>query len=339
MTMRASVVVPTFKRTYLLERCLAALMRQDLDPASWEVIVADDAASHETERLLARWLAGDEPGANADGRATRQGPALRYVAVTHAHGPAAARNAGWHAASGEIIAFTDDDTLPEPNWLRTGLEAFADGVVGVSGRIIVPTSAAPIDYERNEAGLECADFPTANCFYRRDALEAVGGFDERFTAAWREDGDLYFTLLRQTNGQVKRFLRVPEAIVVHPVRPARWGVSLGQQRKSMFNALLYKKHPELYRQMIQSQPPWHYYSIVGALMAALGGLIGRNQRLALGAAGVWLLLTGRFCARRLAETSRAPSHVAEMLLTSALIPPLSVYWRLRGALKFRVLFL
>ena len=57
------------------------------------------------------------------------------------------------------------------------------------------------------------------------------------------------------------------------------------------------------------------------------------------AAAVWLVLTGRFCARRLRGTSHAPRHVAEMVVTSALIPPLCVFWRLFGALKHRVVFL
>ena len=75
------------------------------------------------------------------------------------------------------------------------------------------------------------------------------------------------------------------------------------------------------------------------LALALAGAGCGRRRWALGAAAVWLLLTQRFCARRLQGTSHAPGHVAEMIVTSALIPPLSVFWRLRGALKFRVVFL
>ena len=48
-----------------------------------------------------------------------------------------------------------------------------------------------------------AEFVTANCFCRREVLEAVGGFDERFTAAWREDSDLHFRLL-DTGGTIVR---------------------------------------------------------------------------------------------------------------------------------------
>ncbi|HMQ54642.1 MAG TPA: glycosyltransferase [Anaerolineae bacterium] len=321
MSIQVSVVVPTFKRPDLLQRCLEALMAQDFDPAAYEVIVADDAASAETEAVV-------------QAQAAVAAPRLRYLAVTGQHGPAAARNQGWQAAEGAIIAFTDDDCLPEPDWLRAGVAAFEAEVAGVSGRVIVPLPASPTDYERDAAGLEQTEFVTANCFYRREALAAVGGFDERFTAAWREDSDLFFALLARGS----RLAYAPAARVVHPVRPARWGVSLSQQRKSFFNALLYKKHPDFYRQYIQAGPPGHYYSILAALGLAFSGVMGRCRWLALGATGVWLFLTGRFCRRRLRHNSRALSHVSEMVVTSALIPPLAVFWRIWGALKFRVVF-
>jgi hypothetical protein len=53
----------------------------------------------------------------------------------------------------------------------------------------------------------------------------------------------------------------------------------------------------------------------------------------------WSIMTAQFCLQRLDGTSRAPSHIAEMAVTSALIPPTTVFWRLYGAWKFRVLFL
>jgi len=68
-------------------------------------------------------------------------------------------------------------------------------------------------------------------------------------------------------------------------------------------------------------------------------MLSRNQGLAFGAACLWMLLMGSFCLQRLRQTSRQPGHVAEMLVTSALIPPLAIFWRLRGAIKFRVWFL
>jgi glycosyltransferase involved in cell wall biosynthesis len=323
MSLRASVVVPTYRRPDLLGRCLKALDAQDLDPSAWEVVVADDAADPATRRQV-------------EGFAAAARAPVRYVAVSLRHGPAAARNAGWRAARGEVLAFTDDDCVPAPGWLSAGLSALEKdpGLSAAAGRVVVPLAQRPTDYELDAAGLQDAEFVTANCFCRRRALEAVGGFDERFTAAWREDSDLQFTLL----GRGERVGRVPEAVVVHPVRPARWGVSLLQQRKCLFDALLYKKHPILYKQRIRPGWPWDYYVIVGALGTAAGGALAGSAAVALAGAGVWVALTGRFCARRLRRTSWAPRHVAEMVFTSALIPPLSVSWRLYGAGKFRAVF-
>lgn len=315
--MFVSVVIPTYRRPDPLARCLAAVTAQDVD--DYEVIVADDAANDATRRQVES--------------ITSRVP-VRYVAVAGDHGPAAARNRGWHAARGDVIAFTDDDTIPDPGWLRAGRMAIEAGADAVTGRTIVPLPAAPTDYERNEAGLERGEFITANCLVRRDALKAVGGFDERFTAAWREDSDLQFALLERGC----RIERAADAVVVHPVRPAPWGVSLRQQRKSRFDALLCRKHPRLYRDRIRPGTPWNYYAIVAALLAGASAAVAASGILATGAAAVWLVLTGRFVARRLRGTPHAPRHFAEMCVTSVLIPPLAVFWRLNGAVRFRAWF-
>lgn len=282
-----TVVIPTCGRPELLARCLAALERQTLRPDAVEVIVVDDSV-------------------------------LRS-------GPAAARNRGWRQARAPIVAFTDDDTEPQPAWLAEGLRAMA-GADAAAGRVVMPIPARPTDYERDAQGLERAEFVTANCFVRRELLERIGGFDEGFRMAWREDSDLHFRLLRCG----ARLVRAPRAVVVHPVRPAPWGVSLRQQRKVLFDALLFKKHRELYRSRIRARPRWDYYAIVGALLMAP---VFPSLLL------VWSLLTGRFFVQRMRGASRRPAHVLEMLLTSVLIPPLAVYWRLRGALRYRVAFL
>jgi GT2 family glycosyltransferase len=321
--MRVSVVVPTYRRRQLLARCLAALAAQDFPPDECEIIVADDAASEETRLQVGEF-------------ARTAGPAVVYAPVTAAHGPAAARNLGWRAARGEVIAFTDDDCVPAVGWLAAGVAALeADPTAeAVSGQVVVPLPQEPTDYQRDAAGLATAEFVTANCFCRRAALATVGGFDERFRAAWREDSDLQFTLLEAG----ARIVKVPAAVVVHPLRPAPWGVSLRQQRKVFYDALLYKKHPELYRARIRRRPRWDYYATVASAGAAAALAAAGLVLPALAAAGAWVALTGRFAARRLRGTCSAPLHVAEVVVTSALIPGLASFWRLYGAAKFRVPF-
>jgi hypothetical protein len=116
-------------------------------------------------------------------------------------------------------------------------------------------------------------------------------------------------------------------------------VSLSQQRKSAFEALLYRKHPALYRERIASGPPLAYYASTAAAVAGVVGALTQFPLVANACALVWLALTLRFFLLRVRGRSRAWRHVAEMAATSALIPFLSIYWRLRGALRYRTWFL
>ena len=361
MSVLVSVVVPTCRRPDLLERCLRALLAQDFNPSAYEILVVDDAAEEETACLVKKLAEQSKVYELVGGSKIREPalvsaqkeaemyamrafeeefeilpgpPRLRYLPAGHTQGPAAARNLGWQAARGEVIAFTDDDCIPSASWLKNGLEAFEGGVVGVSGQIVVPIPAWPTDYEKNVGALVRSQFVTANCFYALSVLQEVGGFDERFKLAWREDSDLYFRIVK--GGYSLAY--APDALVIHPVRAAPWGVSLGQQRKSMYNALVFKKHPRLYRERLQPAPPWRYYAILGAVLVLLSGLLSGAGSITSLSGLLWFGLTANFCARRLRGTARTSNHIIEMILTSVLIPFLSVYWRLRGALKFRVFF-
>lgn len=323
---RLSVVVPTYKRPDFLERCLDALVAQDFDPERYEIVVADDGPDAATRAQVERW------SLRTAGR-----PVIRYVPVTGTQGPAGARNRGWREAAGEVIAFTDDDTIPRSDWLSEGWKAMASGATAAAGKVIVPLpEGRPTDYERDIARMAEAEFVTANCFVRRQALQAIGGFDERFTAAWREDSDLQFTLLK-VQGEV---VRAPRAIVRHPVRPVDdWTYALRQHRKIAFDALLFKKHPKLYRERIRRAPPWNYYGMVLSLIVLVVAIAVRALPVAWAAFAVWAVLSGLFLSRRLDGTSTDPAHIAEMVVTTIAIPFVAVYWRLAGALRFRVLFL
>lgn len=318
MKPRVSVVVPTHGRPALLSRCLAALAAQTLPRDEFEIIVVSDGPDALTRDAI-------------DSSSCR----VRHLTLPRRRGPAAARNAGWRAALANVVAFTDDDTVPDPDWLAVGLAELELGCDAVAGRVVMPIQSVPTDYERDAARLADAEFVTANCFVTVAMLEAVGGFDERFKLAWREDSDLHFGLL--AHGAVVH--RAPRALVVHPVRPAPWGVSLAQQRKVLFDALLYKKHRHLYRERIRRGPRVDYYAAVAALLAALGAFALDATELGVGSAALWLALTGRLAARRLAGTRHEWPRVGEMLVTSAAIPLLAVFWRVVGAVRYRVVFL
>jgi glycosyltransferase involved in cell wall biosynthesis len=323
---RISVVIPTYKRPQLLLRCLTTVLTQHIDADAYEVIVVDDGHDDATQHLVESLKEGAPLAAE-----------LRYLRPPIGRGPAVARNVGWRAARGEIVAFTDDDTVPARDWLAEGekvMDLHPDWVA-MCGRVSVPIPGEATDHARMTAGLAKAEFVTANAFVRHWALRQVNGFDERFARAWREDSDLQFRLMTQV-GPVGRCSR---AEVVHPVRAAPWGLSLSQQKNTFYDALLYKKHPRLYRQRIRPVPPWNYYLVVALALAALLLLFAGRVEMAAGCTALMLALVLHLAFRRLRDTSHRLSHVLEMLATSALIPFLSVYWRVRGAIHFKVLFL
>lgn len=316
-----SIVVPTCGRPQLLNRCIASLVLQRFDSSRFEIIIVDDDPSDATREVVTGWAA----------HAGDQGPQITYIPSMGPHGPAAARNHGWRAARGDIIAFTDDDTIARSDWLVNGVRAFSEGVHAVCGRIVMPLSGTPTDYQLDAKNLESAEFVTANCFCRRKVLEDLGGFDERFRLAWREDSDLHFRLLEYR----ANIVREPRAVMMHPIRPAGWGVSLSQVKKVQFDALLFKKHPSLYRRKIRARPRWDFYLSSGALFTCIVALLFDAGAIALLSGTTWLYITGRFCLQRLKRTSKSPVHILEMIVTSALIPPLAVFWRVVGAFRFR----
>jgi ubiquinone/menaquinone biosynthesis C-methylase UbiE/glycosyltransferase involved in cell wall biosynthesis len=121
--LRLSVVVPSYRRSESLARCLDGLARQE--QAADEVIVvarADDAATLSVVQAAGR---------------------LRVRAVeVRASGLLAALHAGARAATGDVVAFTDDDAVPRPDWVRRLHDHFADSAVGaVGGRDVIPGDA------------------------------------------------------------------------------------------------------------------------------------------------------------------------------------------------------
>lgn len=321
--LRLSVVIATDRRPELLCLCLEAVFAQRLETGSFEVIVVDDGHCADTQALVGAFRA--RPGS----------PVVRFVRPRHGHGPAVARNAGWRAAYGRVIAFTDDNTVPDPDWLAHGERALVPGLAALCGWVALTRAGGAGDPGPVDQGPDSVELVAANAFVRRSALLSVGGFDERFLHAWRDGFDLQFRLARDA-GPVGR---CDDAVVLQPERSGRWDACLREQKNLFFDALLYKKHPRLYRERILLAPPWDHYFIVALTLAAavlwavdIGGSAGVSLLLAL--AGVI-----RLALRRLRRGPRTPERIAETVLISALIPFLSVYWRLRGAIHFRVLFL
>jgi HAD superfamily hydrolase (TIGR01662 family) len=257
-----------------------------------------------------------------DGLARSTGPRPQSIVVVDdaraRAGPAAARNAGWRATTSPWVAFLDDDVLTGPGWyddlaldLTNAERSGGAPVGGVQGRITVPmpSDRRPTDWERNVAGLEQARWATADMAYRREALEAVGGFDERFPRAYREDADL--ALRVQATGFR---LAVGDRRVTHPVRAADPRVSIRLQRGNADDALMRSAHGARWRAKaaIPRGRRARHLAITASAIAALAG-----SRLALAA---WLVGTAEFAVARIRPGPRTHRELLTMLTTSAVIP-------------------
>ena len=207
-TPAVTVVVPTYERGDQLRRCLHALAALRYPRGRLEVIVVDDGSPTSPAPLVTR--------------AASRGLPVRLLAQEN-RGPAAARNAGARAASGTMLAFTDDDCAPEPDWLAalTGRLAGAPGtmVYGHTENALPenPYSTASqllVDYLSayyNVDPRNAAFLTSNNIACDADAFAQLGGFDERFAGSAGEDRDFADRWVRSG----RRIVVEPRAVVLH----------------------------------------------------------------------------------------------------------------------------
>src|SRR5688500_9849465 len=290
-----AVVIPTARRETRLAFALDALARQTVPHDSFEVVV----------------VRGDEPGPTVTAPA---GLPVRFMSVARDAGPAAKRNVGWRATSAPLIAFTDDDCRPAPDWLERLVESAAreDGDFILQGR----TEPDPDERQRLH-GLAVTQripdrsgwYETCNIAYPRALLERLGGFDEDFVGAdggsypiGGEDTDL--GLRAVAAGADERFLAA--AVVRHAVHSRHLGKALRDTRRWRSVPLVVARHP-VQRRMLQAglfgrRAHW------AVLVAGLAIPLRRHPLLASAAVGPYLAhhmrgypLTPRALARAVAD--------------------------------------
>ena len=233
-----SVVVCSYNGSRTLRETLDALCR--LDYPRYEVIVVNDGSTDETPRIAAEFP-------------------VRLIS-TENRGLSHARNLGLREALGEIVAYVDDDAYPDRLWLRYLVRTLLDTQhVGVGGPNVSPPSddevaqcvshapGGPNHVLLSDALAE--HIPGCNMAFRRDALLAIGGFDERFRIAG-DDVDLCWRL--QERGGTIGFH--PAAMVWHHSRN-RIGAYLKQQYNyGRAEAMLEAKWPSKYNSI--GYPRW-----------------------------------------------------------------------------------
>jgi histidinol-phosphate phosphatase family protein len=312
--MTVDVVVPTVGRDSL-PRLLSALGEQ-VGPRPGRVLVVDDRRDRSRALAVPGWV---------------------EVVPGRAAGPAAARNLGWRRATAAWVAFLDDDVVPPAGWLADlarDLDGLPGEVAASQGRVRVPLPEGrrPTDRERNVRGLETARWATADMAYRRDVLSRVGGFDERFPRAYREDADLGLRVVRAGYRIV-----VGERVVSHPVRPAGWAVSLRLQAGNADDVLMRGLHGRGWREAagVPRGRRGRHLVVTGLGLVALGGVLSARRRGAwrwgAGAAGLgWLAGTVELALARIRPGPRTPGEVGAMVATSVLMPPVATWHWLAG---------
>jgi len=227
---RVSVVVCTYNGAATLEDCLDGLDK--LEYPDYEVIVVDDGSTDSSPQIAA-------------------GHDVRLIR-TENRGLSSARNTGMQEATGEIIAYIDDDARPDPHWLGYLVAEFARGDhCAVGGPNIAPGGEGLIaDCVANSPGgpihvllsdAEAEHIPGCNMAIRAEALRAIGGFDSQFVTAG-DDVDVCWRLTEQ--GWTIGF--APAAFVWHHRRNSVRAYWRQQRGYGKAEALLERKWPERY---------------------------------------------------------------------------------------------
>lgn len=212
-----SIIIPTYKRNDLLALCLQRLQpgAQSLEAHLYEVIVTDDAADPATKQLLQTAF-----------------PWAKYTAGPQ-RGPAANRNHGARLATGQWLVFTDDDCLPDAQWLQAYSEAIrAHPECRAFEGAILPDDWALLKKDMAECPVNTTGgcFWSANIMLAQSFFEQLGGFDEQFTIAAQEDQDLQWRIQQQHD-----IVFVHQAKVVHPVRLISFSKKVHALRNSIIN--------------------------------------------------------------------------------------------------------
>lgn len=198
VSVAVSVVVPVRDGAAVLPGCLDALAAQR-DAPPFDVVVVDNGSRDASEAVA------------------RSHPVVGRVVVETRPGSYAARNAGVAAARGRVVAFTDADCRPAPDWLRQGLAALDDADL-VGGAVVASSSPRPTIWERYDRAIYLDQAravrdegyaATANMLVRADVLAAVGPFD----GSLRSSGDLEWGQRATAAGF--RLVHAADAVVVH----------------------------------------------------------------------------------------------------------------------------
>jgi glycosyltransferase involved in cell wall biosynthesis len=253
---RVSVVVCTYNGARTIEDCLTGISK--LKYPNFETIVVNDGSTDAAPDIASRFD-------------------VRLIS-TENRGLSSARNTGLAAATGDIVAYIDDDARPDPHWLSylawtfettdhagVGGPNFAPAGDGLIADCVANSPGGPMEVLISDSVAE--HIPGCNMAFRREALVSIGGFDPLYRTAG-DDVDVCWRLL-DAGGTLGFHAG---ALVWHHRRNSvgtYWRQQVGYGRAE---ALLEEKWPERYNAA-------GHLSWAGRIYGrGLAGLLGRVQR-------------------------------------------------------------
>ncbi|NEP04020.1 MAG: glycosyltransferase [Okeania sp. SIO2G4] len=259
-----SVVIPTYNRKPILEKCLRALENQDYDRPiiDYEVIVVDDGSTDDT----VPWLETE----------AKEFPHVQLFSQSH-QGPAAARNFGVEQAKGNFIIFIDSDLVVTDSFLQSHANSLvsAEGKnVFTYGRVI---NTCNFDFPTSEpyklTDFSAAFFATGNVAIARRWLIEAGLFDTRFEQYGWEDLELGVRLKKLG----LKLIKCPDAVGYHWHSPFSLeqlpGMIEREIQRGKMGVLFYQKHPTWEVKMM-IQMTWLHKLLWGVL--SLGGRLNEK---------------------------------------------------------------
>jgi len=234
-----TVIIPTYNKKNLLSKTLDYLEGQSLSKELYEVIIVNDGSSDGTDEFMKKY--------------TAQNNSVKYYEKSH-RGPGDTRNFGVRHAKGDIVVFTDDDCIIPRTWLERIYESFLKNreAIGVEGKtstfftMVHPLTHQVINVQGHRI------FPTCNIAYKKDFLEKIGGFSNKFQYPHNEDVDLAYRLLEHGD------IIFDESIfIIHPpysrsiFKKLQWTIYF----KDEFT--LFDRNKKLYKKL-RGKSPWTF---------------------------------------------------------------------------------
>lgn len=231
---RVAVVVPVYNGEADLPDLISCLRSQTYPADLVDYLLVDNNSSDRTAAILQEAALGQ--------------PTIRPLEENQIQSSYAARNAGISAATAEIIAFTDADCRPQPNWLHELIQPFINPTVGiVAGEIVAlpgktlleqhATSGDTLSQKHTLAHPFCPYGQTANLAIRRQIFEQVGLFRPYLTTGG--DADICWRIQKQSEWQLQF---APDAIVQHRHRATLRELQSQWRRYGQSNRYLHELH-------------------------------------------------------------------------------------------------